>query len=351
MKVNKVFLRTAGAVGIVLREFHGEGPRGQEGTIDAFRPATSTSRRPRRFRPRRSTRRRHGCRPRDRAAAADVVDMGKLEMITERYPDGKVKVEREVGQDAAGNYFNQGTYKLYSPNGEVIKSGEFLNGKQHGKWTQQLAKDEGHLFSASQDKQWTGPFTSEATFQDGRLHGTWTIKDSRGQTHHPVELRQRHPLRHVDLVASQRPETPRSDLRQRRPERRRARVGPRRQDRQPEQLHRRQVRRQGGRVVHAWPEAFRGDLPPRLRHAGSDLRLVEQQDRHRRPPPPSARTSNTASGPSGIPAATRRPRGNTTTASPWASSPGGTRTARSRPKASTRPARRPAPGSPGIPTA
>ena len=50
-----------------------------------------------------------------------------------------------------------------------------------GKW-EQITKDEGYLFSASLDKQWSGPFTSEATFQDGRLHGTWAIKDSHGQT-------------------------------------------------------------------------------------------------------------------------------------------------------------------------
>ena len=115
------------------------------------------------------------------SAGDGVLDMGNLEMVTERYPDGKVKIEREVGQDAAGNYFNQGMYKRYSPTGEIVKTGEYINGKQHGKWTQVLAKDENHLFSASQDKQWSGPFTSEAMFQDGRLHGVWTIKDSRGQ--------------------------------------------------------------------------------------------------------------------------------------------------------------------------
>jgi antitoxin component YwqK of YwqJK toxin-antitoxin module len=115
------------------------------------------------------------------AAADNVLDMGKLETVTQRYPDGKIKVEREVGQDAAGNYFSQGTYKFYAPAGEVLMAGEFLNGKQQGKWTQQLAKDASHLFSAGNDNQWSGPFTSEATFQDGRLHGIWTIKDSHGQ--------------------------------------------------------------------------------------------------------------------------------------------------------------------------
>jgi len=116
------------------------------------------------------------------ASADGIVDMGKLEMVTARYPDGKIKIEREVGQDAAGNYFNQGSFKMYSPSGDVVKAGEYLNGRQIGKWTQKLVKDDGYLFSLAQDGELTGPYTSEATFQDGRLHGAWLIKDARGQS-------------------------------------------------------------------------------------------------------------------------------------------------------------------------
>jgi antitoxin component YwqK of YwqJK toxin-antitoxin module len=181
MNVTKAFLRTAGAVGIALASVTAgaQGLRQESpststtiNVADAPSPATTAQ---------------HKTAPtvapaKATAAADGILDMGKVEMVTERYPDGKVKIEREVGQDAAGNYFNQGTFKLYAPSGDVVKAGEFLNGKQQGKWTQQLATDEGHLFSASNDKQWSGPFASEATFQDGRLHGTWTIKDSHGQS-------------------------------------------------------------------------------------------------------------------------------------------------------------------------
>ena len=116
------------------------------------------------------------------AAASDaVIDMGKVEQVTERYPDGKVKIEREVGQDAKANYINQGSYKMYDRDGQTLKSGEFLNGKQHGKWTQRCDKDEGNLFSAGQEDEFLGPFGSEATFLDGQIHGVWTIKDRNGQ--------------------------------------------------------------------------------------------------------------------------------------------------------------------------
>jgi antitoxin component YwqK of YwqJK toxin-antitoxin module len=106
----------------------------------------------------------------------------KPETVVERYPNGRPKVERQVIQDSAGNYVNHGTYTQYDLDGQAIKTGEYRNGKQVGKWTQRFAKDEGYLFSSGQDKDFVGPFTTEATFDDGQLHGAWTIKDHNGQS-------------------------------------------------------------------------------------------------------------------------------------------------------------------------
>jgi antitoxin component YwqK of YwqJK toxin-antitoxin module len=114
-------------------------------------------------------------------AGEPVIDMGKVEKVNDRYPNGKIKIEREVGTDSKGNYVNQGSYKAFDTDGQVNMTGEFLNGKQNGKWMQRFAKDEGHLFSPDGDTEFAGPFTSEATFLDGQLHGQWTIKDGNGQ--------------------------------------------------------------------------------------------------------------------------------------------------------------------------
>lgn len=104
------------------------------------------------------------------------------ELATERYPNGNVKIERQVTRDANANYINQGTYKAYDLDGKVQKTGEFVDGKQQGKWTQSFAKDDGHLFSADHDTEFSGPFVSEATFIDGQLHGAWTIKNQTGRS-------------------------------------------------------------------------------------------------------------------------------------------------------------------------
>jgi antitoxin component YwqK of YwqJK toxin-antitoxin module len=121
--------------------------------------------------------------PATAAPAADLVVAGaKVEPITERYPNGSVKIERQVTQDDKGNYVNHGTYTVYSQDGTVMKSGEFRDGKLYGKWTQRFTKDEGHLFSADREKEFQGPFVSEATFAEGLLNGVWSIKDRNGQS-------------------------------------------------------------------------------------------------------------------------------------------------------------------------
>jgi antitoxin component YwqK of YwqJK toxin-antitoxin module len=111
-------------------------------------------------------------------SAASGTDM---ETVTERYPNGKTKIECQVAKDAAGNYVKQGTYTEYALDGTVKKTGVFQDGKPQGKWAQSFAKDDGHLFSVGHESEFLGPFTSEATFVDGRLNGTWTIKDCNGQ--------------------------------------------------------------------------------------------------------------------------------------------------------------------------
>src|SRR5215207_7339187 len=45
---------------------------------------------------------------------------GEIELVRERYADGKVRVERQVTLNNDGNYVNHGTWKMYSPSGDVV---------------------------------------------------------------------------------------------------------------------------------------------------------------------------------------------------------------------------------------
>ncbi|HJN12196.1 MAG TPA: hypothetical protein QF564_26170 [Pirellulaceae bacterium] len=95
------------------------------------------------------------------------------EMITEKYPNRKVKIEREVVQDDERNYVNHGPWKMWDPEGRLVAHGEFRFGKQHGDWVR-LMSNFGVVDDAFQP-----PFTSKAEFANGQLHGTWTISDNR----------------------------------------------------------------------------------------------------------------------------------------------------------------------------
>ena len=95
------------------------------------------------------------------------------ELITERYPNSAVRLQRYVIQDADRNYVNHGSWTMLDPQGRVIAQGEYRNGKQHGVWTRIMPD------FPMVDPGFQAPFTSHAEFDNGELHGTWKIIDAR----------------------------------------------------------------------------------------------------------------------------------------------------------------------------
>ncbi len=65
---------------------------------------------------------------------ADEQPTSETEVIKERYPNGSVKIEREVTQDDDGNYVNHGMFKTFDERGNLTAQGEYRNGKRQGTW-------------------------------------------------------------------------------------------------------------------------------------------------------------------------------------------------------------------------
>lgn len=103
------------------------------------------------------------------------------ETIRERYPDGKVRIEREVVLDHKRNYVNHGSWKMFTPEEKLLGSGTYVNGKATGKWVRYYLPDGDDKLTGDIYKDFTRPFTSEATFVEDRLHGSWTITDDEGR--------------------------------------------------------------------------------------------------------------------------------------------------------------------------
>jgi antitoxin component YwqK of YwqJK toxin-antitoxin module len=103
---------------------------------------------------------------------------GEIETVRERYPDGKIRIERQVTQDEDGNYVNHGTWKMLTPSGAVSAEGQYYMGERVGLWTRWHGRNESPVFNEFPFKQFKAPFMSQATFADGMMDGDWLITDA-----------------------------------------------------------------------------------------------------------------------------------------------------------------------------
>ncbi len=104
--------------------------------------------------------------------------VGNREIIIQRYPDGKPKIEREVAQDEEGNFFNDGFWRVKSQAGKIIAEGQYRSGVMHGSWQRQHTSESSGLFATKPFSLFQGPFLSSVTFQNGKLDGIWTLTDA-----------------------------------------------------------------------------------------------------------------------------------------------------------------------------
>jgi antitoxin component YwqK of YwqJK toxin-antitoxin module len=107
--------------------------------------------------------------------SAKTIDV-PTEVITERYPNRMIRIERHVTQDSDRNFTNHGPWIMYGPDGTLIAKGRFEFGKRHGEW-QRLYDSKEERVVGKFGKQFTAPFIGIAYFVDGKLHGTWKIVD------------------------------------------------------------------------------------------------------------------------------------------------------------------------------
>lgn len=155
------------------------------------------------------------------------------ELLQQRYPDGKVQIERYVAEDNEGNLVFNGPYKEFSPSGTLVRSGSFSMGKKEGVWTQNISASQLQALTITVDPGFKAPFKSEANFIADELHGDWTIFDSAGNLvlvwqfdmgkRHGIStwFNSRHqPTREITYVANV-PSGPAAELREGKPEPRR----------------------------------------------------------------------------------------------------------------------------------
>lgn len=124
----------------------------------------------------------------DEVSMPAIGSTGAIEVVQERYPDGKVKIRREMTLDAAGNYVLHGAWTMWDPQGNEVASGHYQHGKRDGLWTRQLTNRDSKIFATRPYDEYQGPFKSQATFKNGQLHGKWIISDNQKRKVSEIEF-------------------------------------------------------------------------------------------------------------------------------------------------------------------
>jgi antitoxin component YwqK of YwqJK toxin-antitoxin module len=128
------------------------------------------------------------------AAQIQGANGSEVEVVRERYPDGKIRIERQVTQDEQGNYVNHGAWRMLTTKGEVSAEGQYNMGQRVGHWIRWHGRNDSPILNEAPFNRFEAPFKSQANFTDGQLDGDWLITDANDRKVIQVSLKngQRH---------------------------------------------------------------------------------------------------------------------------------------------------------------
>ncbi len=106
-------------------------------------------------------------------------EVESTEVVEERYPNGQLKIAREVVQDEKGNYLNHGAWKMFTERGAVMMDGQFYEDARHGVWNRWYSAGEVEFLRQRPFNEYQSPFISQGIFDNGDLHGAWIVYDAK----------------------------------------------------------------------------------------------------------------------------------------------------------------------------
>lgn len=116
------------------------------------------------------------------SAASQQSGIAALEtdLVKERYPNGQLKIERTVALDEHDNYVNHGPWTMWDEQGRLLGGGQFRQGEREGRWVRHYQQDDqADVLASPLVRKFQPPFTAEANFVGGKLHGAWVMLDSK----------------------------------------------------------------------------------------------------------------------------------------------------------------------------
>lgn len=125
--------------------------------------------------------------PPNQAAAQTA---GGVETIEEHWPNGQLRLRKQVLIDADGTPVEHGPYARWHDNGEQEYEATFVHGKKHGlatRWHKNGRKwllehyEQGQKHGLTRAWDENGVIRKEERYANGKPHGVWTIWDKRGR--------------------------------------------------------------------------------------------------------------------------------------------------------------------------
>jgi antitoxin component YwqK of YwqJK toxin-antitoxin module len=110
---------------------------------------------------------------------------------TEKFKDGKVRIEREISLFSDNHYEANGIYREYYPNGQVFVEGQYKRGRQDGEWTfyydngklnRKAKYDNGKPDGPRDIFRADGTLLAKRNFANGVRDGEWVTYDATGKT-------------------------------------------------------------------------------------------------------------------------------------------------------------------------
>jgi hypothetical protein len=109
---------------------------------------------------------------------------------SDKYPDGKIRYEREIARYSDNRFVADGFYREFYPNGEKFAEGQYKNGRQEGTWTYWY--DNGKVNrtvtykNGRPDGSWEvhnadGAVVAKRGYKDGKRDGAWVVYDQTGK--------------------------------------------------------------------------------------------------------------------------------------------------------------------------
>lgn len=126
----------------------------------------------------------------DEPATSVPPTLVERQTITDKYPSGEVRFERQIARFSDNHLEADGFYREYYKNGQLFAEGQYRRGRQQGEWTyyhdngtvnRKVTYDDGLPDGSVEVRRADGTLMAKRSFDKGHRTGEWITYDDTGK--------------------------------------------------------------------------------------------------------------------------------------------------------------------------